>query len=89
MNILAQTCTSLVNSNIDSTEQNGRERRLYLFYTDKIRIVHFFFVDFLAGDEHDFDDVISSQHEINRLRNKVQRLEAQCDHLKKLAAKQV
>ncbi|KAK2168355.1 hypothetical protein LSH36_17g00045 [Paralvinella palmiformis] len=32
------------------------------------------------GDEHDFDDVISSQHEINRLRTENSRLEAEVRH---------
>lgn len=39
--------------------------------------------------EDDFDDVISSQREINRLRQEVQRLDAEARHWKQLAQSQV
>ncbi|XP_071963776.1 uncharacterized protein [Antedon mediterranea] len=35
-------------------------------------------------DSHDFDDVISSQHEINRLSKEVTRLQAECDKMRRL-----
>nr|XP_054774598.1 thyroid receptor-interacting protein 11-like [Lytechinus pictus] len=37
-------------------------------------------------DSHDFDDVISSQQEINRLSHEVGRLRAECTHWKEMAA---
>ena len=40
-------------------------------------------------DDHDIHDVISSQHEINRLRSEVQRLEAESQHWHHLAQSQV
>ena len=39
----------------------------------------------LAADDRDFVDVISSQHEINRLSNEVSRLTAECQHWKQMA----
>ncbi|KAL3873668.1 hypothetical protein ACJMK2_036761 [Sinanodonta woodiana] len=37
------------------------------------------------GDEHDFGDNINLQHEVNRLRTEVQRLQGECRHWKNLA----
>ena len=41
----------------------------------------------ITADDHDRDfvDVISSQHEINKLSNEVTRLKAECDHWKNVA----
>ncbi|XP_030843782.1 thyroid receptor-interacting protein 11-like isoform X2 [Strongylocentrotus purpuratus] len=40
----------------------------------------------IMADSHDFDDVIWSQQEINRLSNEVGRLRAECSHWKEMAA---
>ena len=50
-----------------------------------IRVV----AEFGHGDEHDFDDLVTSQHEINRLRTKVQRLQAECHRWQQVHATQV
>ena len=39
----------------------------------------------LTADDRDFVDVISSQHEINRLSNEVTRLTHECNHWKQIA----
>ncbi|XP_022088979.1 thyroid receptor-interacting protein 11-like isoform X2 [Acanthaster planci] len=40
----------------------------------------------VSSDEHDFGDVISSQHEINRLSNEVSRLRSECEHWRQMAS---
>ena len=40
----------------------------------------------VSMDEHDFGDIISSQHEVNRLSNEVSRLRSECDHWKQMAS---
>ncbi|XP_052766402.1 thyroid receptor-interacting protein 11-like isoform X2 [Mya arenaria] len=41
-----------------------------------------------GGDEHDFGDQIALQHNVNRLRADVQRLQAECKHWKSLVKQQ-
>ena len=41
------------------------------------------------GDEHDFDDLVTSQHEINLLRSKVQHLQAECRRWQQVQSRQV
>ena len=41
------------------------------------------------GDEHDFDDLVTSQHEINCLRSKVQQLQAECRRWQQVQSRQV
>ncbi|XP_070577125.1 thyroid receptor-interacting protein 11-like isoform X2 [Ptychodera flava] len=40
----------------------------------------------ISNDDQDFEDVISSQFEINRLRHELQRIQAECDHWKQRAS---
>ncbi|XP_071795672.1 uncharacterized protein [Asterias amurensis] len=40
----------------------------------------------VSMDEHDFGDIISSQHEVNRLSNEVSQLRSECDHWKQMAS---
>ncbi|XP_038074258.1 thyroid receptor-interacting protein 11-like isoform X2 [Patiria miniata] len=40
----------------------------------------------VSADQHDFGDVISSQHEINRLSNEVSRLRSECEHWRQMAS---
>ncbi|XP_072164593.1 uncharacterized protein [Diadema setosum] len=42
----------------------------------------------IMADSHDFDDVISSQQEINRLSTEVARLRSECSHWKEVASVQ-
>merc|ERR1712168_518163 len=41
--------------------------------------------DKFGHDEHDFDDVISAQNELNGLRKELQKSEAECHHWRKIA----